>query len=387
MRCEIVADWLQIDGNPVSRFDTPHVGGRMSPSLIVLHDTAGRLTRGSSVAWFMDAAAKVSAHFVVERDGAITQLAPCDRQTWHAGVSEWNGRRHVNGFSIGIEIVNPGKLTARGADKAVAWFGEIYDVPSHRIEEAVTDAHGRGLWMPYTDEQLRALESLIGALADAYPTIVEVAGHWQISPGRKVDPNPLFPARLLGRVRRPRKIDGWDGDVAAAQRRLAALGYFPGAIDGAVGPRTEAALFAFQRQNGIDATGKLSVATKKALDADGVKEMPVSERAWITETQLAETSRTVVEQQSAKRDGQLVTGLGVATTLMTAMSAFLGALGDALAKLDGDAILIGGVAAGGLMAAYGIRSWRRAGRTIGYRVEDARTGAHVGGGLATGEGA
>lgn len=84
MRCKIVADWLEIDGLAAPRFTTPHVGGRMSPSLIVLHDTAGRLTRGSSVAWFMDDAAKVSAHFVVERDGAITQLAPCDRQTWHA---------------------------------------------------------------------------------------------------------------------------------------------------------------------------------------------------------------------------------------------------------------------------------------------------------------
>ena len=38
------------------------------------------------------------------------------------------------------------------------------------------------------------------------------------------------------------------------------------------------------------------------------------------------------------------------------------------------------VSAGAALAAYGVRSWRRADRTIGYRVEDARSGVHAGNG-------
>src|SRR5262245_30397360 len=38
---------------------------RPQPTMIVLHDTAGRLTRGSAVAWLRDPKAKASAHVVV----------------------------------------------------------------------------------------------------------------------------------------------------------------------------------------------------------------------------------------------------------------------------------------------------------------------------------
>jgi peptidoglycan hydrolase-like protein with peptidoglycan-binding domain len=54
-------------------------------------------------------------------------------------------------------------------------------------------------------------------------------------------------------------------DVKALQERLAALKYYPGAIDGQFGPDTQAALWAFQEINGIKVTGVLDAATKKAL--------------------------------------------------------------------------------------------------------------------------
>lgn len=375
MGCKIVADWLEIDGRPVSRFDTPNMGGRMTPSLIVLHDTAGRLTRGSSVAWFLDPAAKVSAHFVVERDGAVTQLVPCDRQAWHAGQSAWKGRAHVNGFAVGIEIVNPGKLAPRGVDKAVAWFGEVYDLKSNAIEARATDQHGSGLWMAYTDAQIRAVTDLIAALAEAYPSIKEVVGHYQISPGRKVDPNPLLPPRLLGPIRRPRLADPASQDVASVQSRLKDLGYFPGTIDGATGPRTEAALFAFQRQNGIKASGKIDAETQAAIMANAAKPMPTGSREWVTEVDLAGVSRTVAEQQSERREGQLVVGIGLFTTLMTALSDAGRVLKQVIVDFGPEVVLVG---LGGALAAYGVRSWRRANRTIGYRVADAQTGVHAG---------
>ncbi|HEY8091832.1 MAG TPA: peptidoglycan-binding domain-containing protein [Polyangiaceae bacterium] len=59
--------------------------------------------------------------------------------------------------------------------------------------------------------------------------------------------------------------------VTGVQARLANLGYWPGDIDGDVGPRTLAALAAFQKDNGLDPTGELDDATKAKLQsfADG----------------------------------------------------------------------------------------------------------------------
>jgi len=374
----IKSDWLEIDGHPCARWTTPHQGGRMTPSLIVVHETAGRLTHGSAVSWFMNKSSKVSAHFVIERSGIIQQLVATDRQAWHAGRSSWKGRSHCNGYSIGIELVGPGKLTARSKTEAVSWFGEVYNIDNHGIEERVTDQHGRGLWMPFTKEQIQSLDALVYALCEAYPSIEEVVGHYQISPGRKVDPNPLLPARILGPIKRPRLAVPLEHEVAHAQQRLRDLGYHCNDDRGVIGTSTASALFAFQRENNLEVTGTLSKTTVARLDASDAKEMPTGAREWVTTTALAETSRTVREQQGAKRDSQLVTLLGSITTILTALAGLLKAVGDTAISLDPEMIAIFGVAGGGALAIYGIRSWQRADRTIGYRVEDAQTGVHAG---------
>ena len=49
------------------------------------------------------------------------------------------------------------------------------------------------------------------------------------------------------------------------QRRLAALGYPPGPIDGIFGPRTEAAVRAFQRDSGLVPDGIVGPRTRRAL--------------------------------------------------------------------------------------------------------------------------
>lgn len=119
---EIIAERLLIDGRPATFAPSPNIGGRIEPTLIVLHDTASPLASDGSISWLCNPQSKVSAHFVVGRDGRVTQLVPCDRAAWHAGQSSWCGRANCNGYAIGIEIVNPGKLTRRG-DMAYAWFG------------------------------------------------------------------------------------------------------------------------------------------------------------------------------------------------------------------------------------------------------------------------
>jgi AmpD protein len=97
---------------------------------------------------------RVSAHFLVRRDGALLQFVPCVKRAWHAGVSSWRGRSRCNDFSIGIEL--------EGADD-----------------------------IPFETAQYETLASVTRAVQSAYP-IVEILGHDDIAPGRKTDPGPSF---------------------------------------------------------------------------------------------------------------------------------------------------------------------------------------------------
>jgi AmpD protein len=97
---------------------------------------------------------KVSAHFLVRRDGAITQFVPCAKRAWHAGISNWRGRARCNDFSVGIEL--------EGCDE-----------------------------QPFEAPQYVALARLTRALLRAYP-VTGIAGHSDVAPGRKTDPGPHF---------------------------------------------------------------------------------------------------------------------------------------------------------------------------------------------------
>ena len=100
---------------------------------------------------------KVSAHFLIERDGKITQFVSCLDRAWHAGVSSFEGREVCNDFSLGIEL--------EGTDE-----------------------------LPFTDAQYDALVALTLQLQGAYPaiTVQRICGHSDVAPGRKTDPGPAF---------------------------------------------------------------------------------------------------------------------------------------------------------------------------------------------------
>src|SRR5438270_1332285 len=87
---------------------TPNVDQRRGPpDMVVLHYT-GMRTGAEALERMCDPEAKVSAHYMIEEDGRVFQLAPEERRAWHAGVSFWKGERDINSVSIGIELVNPG---------------------------------------------------------------------------------------------------------------------------------------------------------------------------------------------------------------------------------------------------------------------------------------
>ncbi len=60
-------------------------------------------------------------------------------------------------------------------------------------------------------------------------------------------------------------LDDQKESLRAAQRRLIDLGLLNGGADGAYGPKTEAALRAFQEQNGLEASGHLDATTLDRL--------------------------------------------------------------------------------------------------------------------------
>lgn len=197
MTIRITKGRASINGNAVAYRASPNVGGGLNPEYIVLHDTASGLNDGGSIAWLTDRASKVSAHVVIGRDGKITQLVPFNVKAWHAGQSVWRGRPLLNGFSIGIEIINPGRLAriAEGVYKGVSVIDTNKD-PSLIVRRAKTTAHGDGYWLAYSPAQVQAVTDLCQALCAEYP-IKEIVTHWLISPGRKVDTNPLFPLDAL----------------------------------------------------------------------------------------------------------------------------------------------------------------------------------------------
>jgi N-acetylmuramoyl-L-alanine amidase len=171
---------------------TPNLGGTIRPEIIVLHETASRLDSAGSISWLCNPAAKASAHLVIGRDGIVTQLAPFNRSTWHAGKSSYKGRPNVNGFSIGMELVGPGQMVAGAYGHSRAWFGAEYGIEEHGIQRVQTPEHGNGLWMPFTTAQIAATNAIAKLLVEAY-RLKDITTHWAIAPRRKVDPNPLFP--------------------------------------------------------------------------------------------------------------------------------------------------------------------------------------------------
>lgn len=192
-----------------------HIGGNITPELVILHDTAAR-PDASSVNYLASRnRPKVSVHFVIARDGTLTQLVPTNRRANHAGRSSYHGRSGCNAFSIGIEIENPGIMRDLGNDYAEHWQGDAFENDAYGIEVLVTPQHGRGAWMAYTADQLETVTNLCEALFEGIPTLKDIQPHWYVSPGRKVDTNPLFPleqlrSRVLG-VDDPNDVAAEDG--------------------------------------------------------------------------------------------------------------------------------------------------------------------------------
>lgn len=100
---------------------------------------------------------QVSAHFLIDRQGILTQFVSTEDRAWHAGASSWSGSENCNDYSVGIEL--------EGTEEVA-----------------------------FSEAQYIQCARLCRQLRQRYPAIGEdrIVGHQDVAPGRKWDPGPQF---------------------------------------------------------------------------------------------------------------------------------------------------------------------------------------------------
>jgi N-acetylmuramoyl-L-alanine amidase len=130
------------------------------PNYIILHHT-GQDSQINTIKTFTSSKHPVSAHYIVEKNGAIIQMLNDYFRAWHAGEGTWGKSTDMNSNSIGIELENDGSEN-------------------------------------FTSSQINSLLALLGKLKTKYniPT-PNITAHAGITPGRKNDPSVFFPWETL----------------------------------------------------------------------------------------------------------------------------------------------------------------------------------------------
>jgi N-acetylmuramoyl-L-alanine amidase len=130
------------------------------PNFVIIHHTAQNSCE-QTLKTFTLQRTKVSAHYVICKDGTIHHMLNDYLRAWQAGISKWGNFSDINSSSIGIELDNNGSE-------------------------------------PFPQPQIISLVKLLDTLKKKYtiPT-PNFIGHADIAPGRKVDPNAYFPWQSL----------------------------------------------------------------------------------------------------------------------------------------------------------------------------------------------
>lgn len=119
----------------------------------MLHHSGGSYAGG--VAWIKNPASRVSYHVLVAEDGRRTVFARPNQRTWHAGKSEWRGRKDLNSWSIGV-----------------AFEGDTNKRELNEVEMA------------------SMAEYLEPIMRDYRITLADITDHRTVAPGRKDDLSP-----------------------------------------------------------------------------------------------------------------------------------------------------------------------------------------------------
>ena len=130
------------------------------PNFVIIHHTAQNSCE-QTLRTFTLERTKVSAHYVICKDGTIHHMLNDYMRAWHGGIAKWGNNTDINSSSIGIEIDNNG-------------------------------------FEPFEPAQINSLLTLLEKLKTQYKIPAEnFIGHGDIDPKRKVDPNIHFPWNQL----------------------------------------------------------------------------------------------------------------------------------------------------------------------------------------------
>lgn len=130
------------------------------PNFVIIHHTAQNSCEQTLKTFTLERT-KVSAHYVICKDGTIHHMLNDYLRAWQAGVSKWGNFTDINSSSIGIELDNNGNE-------------------------------------PFPESQITSLIKLLDTLKSHYsiPT-ANFIGHADVAPGRKNDPSHYFPWQAL----------------------------------------------------------------------------------------------------------------------------------------------------------------------------------------------
>ncbi|WP_108670422.1 LysM peptidoglycan-binding domain-containing protein [Peribacillus acanthi] len=125
----------------------------------------------------------ISAHYMIDRNGAIFRLVGEERVAFHAGkgsLPEFPAYTdRMNEFSIGIELL------------AIGTKNEMLPMMSEKTYNLISRNN-----IGYTEAQYRSLNSLLKGIFNRHPSIgrskTYVVGHDEYAVGRKTDPGQLF---------------------------------------------------------------------------------------------------------------------------------------------------------------------------------------------------
>jgi N-acetylmuramoyl-L-alanine amidase len=134
--------------------------GLRKPNFVIIHHTAQNSCE-QTLQTFTLPLAKVSAHYVICKDGTVHHMLNDYLRAWQAGNSSWGNDKDLNSSSIGIELDNNG-----------------FD--------------------SFPPAQINSLLTVLATLKKLYniPS-ANFIGHEDIAPARKVDPNVTFPWQAL----------------------------------------------------------------------------------------------------------------------------------------------------------------------------------------------
>ncbi len=140
--------------------------------LLILHYTVGNFDSAlKTLTQPNPGGGEVSSHYLVRDEPVRTyRLVDESRRAWHAGVSRWKSWGNLNAASIGIEIVNPGRV-------------DTPDGPRY---------------MPFPQAQVDEVIRLCQDIAARHRIRPErILGHSDVQPLSKQDPGPAFPWKQL----------------------------------------------------------------------------------------------------------------------------------------------------------------------------------------------